>query len=168
MKIVKGEHEIIVEPIGNGLECTSEPICNPGDDLCPGDTTDTDSDSTEPDHTHEDFRVVVDECPRDLADATERAVEATHRADSCEIDFELQKQMFLQCAGADPVDGSICMDLDWYDVSGADCKWYEDFDMCQYNYLHIWANEETNVDAYQACCACGGGEWHEDLTKTFF
>eukprot|EP00494_Astrolonche_serrata_P001901 UN01907 len=102
-------------------------------------------------HAHEHDH--CDTCPMSLM------AELMLRAENCERDYELQKYMFMECVASDPVEGSICVDLEfWEDSMGFGCEWYETNDMCKYDYLHLYANADE-VDAYQACCACGGGEW---------
>eukprot|EP00494_Astrolonche_serrata_P022020 UN22271 len=102
-------------------------------------------------HAHEHEH--CDSCPMYLM------ADLMLRAENCERDYELQKHMFMECVSSDPVEGSVCMDLDfWEDSMGFDCEWYERNEMCKYDYLHLYANA-NEVDAYQACCACGGGQW---------
>ena len=46
-------------------------------------------------------------------------------------------------------------DRSWVDNSGDDCEWYDSYsDSCGV----------YGEGAWEACCACGGGDWEEDWT----
>eukprot|EP00494_Astrolonche_serrata_P001964 UN01970 len=93
------------------------------------------------DHTHDHE---CDSCPVTMT------AELMKRVQNCERDYELQTHMFTECTAAGPMEGAECMDLlDWTDSEGSNCEWYEKQDMCKYDYLHLFANEDK-VDAYQA------------------
>eukprot|EP00494_Astrolonche_serrata_P030304 UN30571 len=81
------------------------------------------------------------------------------RLDQCEREFDLQQHMFLECVMEESRETMLCGDyVDWKDSVGNDCGWYEEYDMCRFDYMLIFANGD-GVDAYQACCSCGGGQY---------
>eukprot|EP00494_Astrolonche_serrata_P029775 UN30042 len=73
-------------------------------------------------------------------------------------DADFVKEMFEQCVMGELTDNQVCTDyIGWFDSEGKDCDYYEKYEMCQYDYIHIFENDD-GYDGYDACCACGGGE----------
>merc|ERR1712083_247004 len=63
----------------------------------------------------------------------------------------------------------LCSDLvGWRDSQNENCDWYINCGMCRFDGLGVFENSD-GIDAYEACCACGGGQWdnadRRQLTK---
>jgi hypothetical protein len=72
-------------------------------------------------------------------------------------DQEFLDRMFEQCLVRDKEVSECHDEYMWKDNQGRDCEFYDKADMCELNYLHIFADKDGH-DAYTACCACGGGD----------
>eukprot|EP00494_Astrolonche_serrata_P031067 UN31336 len=160
------------------------PTCDPGTDTA---TTDTDitTGTRDTDDTMDTNTSIItiptfpdsgvegemyDDCFEAYSVMGERLVESELRNRQLEEDFDYQQKILLQCVSKSDVrtENDTCSDIDgWLDKDQEDCSWYEEKGMCRYNYLHIYANQD-NVDAYQACCACGGGVWSSEQVRRRF
>jgi len=93
----------------------------------------------------------------DCGESMMMMMEMESRMEMMAQNAEFLGRMFEQCLVRD-LEVSECMDEPhWYDNQGRDCAYYKATDMCDYNYLHIFADENGH-DARTACCACGGGD----------
>eukprot|EP00494_Astrolonche_serrata_P001903 UN01909 len=100
---------------------------------------------------------VVETCEMQMVGLVWAYGEMEDTIEQCQQDNEMMHRMFEQCLTMDKEPTSCHSVPYWHDNQGRDCAFYEAAEMCDYDYLHIFADDEGH-DANTACCECGGGE----------